>query len=89
MKYKWRKKYTKQEAESQIENTLQSYSSQKECVNYWMYWPRTKSDILIEELCWETREDMIKNWIEKLEYMDSKLEYLYKFSPDYRPKLSF
>lgn len=89
MKYKWRKKYTKEEAESQIENILQSYSIQKECINYWILCPRTKSDVLIEALCWETREEMIKNGMEKLEYMDSKLEYLYKFSPGYRPKLSF
>lgn len=89
MKYKGRKKYSQKEAGEAIEQAMQMYYTYCECVLYWETKPRTRSDVLIEAMCNETREEMIKEGKKKIEYIKSKLNYLYQFCPDYQVKGSF
>jgi len=89
MKYRGRKKYTYQEAGKMIESTMQQYSTNQECINYWQRMPRSDSDKLIEALTHKTRQEAIKETEEQQEYLYSKLEYLRKFAPDYEIKGSF
>jgi len=51
--------------------------------------PRTKSDILIEALCNQSREEMVKEAKEQVDYCQSKLDYLRRFNRYYRIKGSF
>ncbi len=89
MKYKGRKKYTKEEAEKQMENTAQMICVSRECLMYWTTQPRSRSDKLIEVLCNQTREEMIQEEGKKLEYLNLKMDYLKQFSSEYKLKGSF
>jgi len=89
MKFKGRKKYTQPEAEKRMENTAQMICVSKECLLYWTTQPRKRSDILIEALCNQSREEMIEQEKQKLEYLNLKMDYLKQFSQDYKLKGSF
>lgn len=86
MKYRGLKKYSYKEACDQIENTMQMRSVYIECI---FTWKTKQRDTLIEALCNQTTEEMIKETEKKLEYVDSKMEYLYQFCEGYVPKGSF
>lgn len=89
MKYKGRKKYSEKEAGIMLETTMQQFSANQECINYWKFMPRTQSDILIETLTKTPRDKAIKETEEQQEYLISKMGYLRQFCPDYRIKGSF
>lgn len=90
MKYKWIKKYSKEEAETQIECTCQMITSNRECIWTWekqiKYW---KCDKLIEALCKQTTQEMIEKAEEQNLYLLSKLEYMNQFTENYIIKWSF
>ena len=87
--YKGRKKYSKEKAEEQLELLYQQYSINKECIQYWFYFPETKTDKLIQSLCNKTRKEMINDNLKSNEYIKSKIKYMEQFSPCYIPKGSF
>ena len=75
MKYRWRKKYTSDKAKEEIQMCQMSIETCKECILYF----RIKEDKLIQALVWKTREEIIKENQEKIEFEFSKIEYMNKF----------
>lgn len=75
MKYKWRKKYTPEEARQEIQTCEMSIESWQECILTFTL----KEDPLIQALVRKTREEIIKENQERIEYDFSKIEYMKKF----------
>lgn len=89
MKYRGRKKYSQAEAETMLENTMQLIKVNEECILYWKTCRPSRTDRLIEALCNQSREEMIKQNEDQLEYLYDKFEYMKQFAPDYKLKGSF
>lgn len=75
IKYRWRKKYTKKEAEQQIQMCQMSIESCNECILSF----RLKWDTLIQALVWLSIEQIIKENQEKIEFEFSKIQYMNQF----------
>ena len=75
MKYKWRKKYTPEEAKQEIQTCEMSIEGCQECILSF----RFKEDPLIQALVWKTREEIIKENQQRIEYDFSKIEYMKKY----------
>ena len=86
-KYKGRKKLTPQEAKEFLDNTYQMLYTFTEQVQYLKTQPRSKSDILVEALCGQTREEMVRETEGQIEYCLSKIEYGKQFLPNYMPNI--
>ena len=75
MIYKWRKKYTPEVARQEIQICEMSIQGCQECILTFTL----KEDPLIQALVWKTREEIIKENQERIEYDFSKIEYMKKF----------
>lgn len=76
MQYKWRKKYSNQEARDQIEICrvqIQNNLEELMIADSWTYSP------LILALCWQTLEEVKAQAYEQIEYIESKIQYLNQF----------
>ena len=76
MKYKWRKKYTSEDAKIQIECTLMNMQNYQEEI---LYAKAGKYSPLILAITNNTIESVIENANSKIEYGISKVEYLKQF----------
>ena len=75
IKYRWRKIYTHDQAKEQIQLCQMSIESCNECILTF----KIKEDHLIQALVWKTREEIIKENEEKIQFETSKIEYMNNF----------
>jgi hypothetical protein len=75
IKYKGRKTYTEQEAKEQIQMCQMSIETCNECILSFII----KEDKLIQALVNKTRDEIIKENQEKIEFESSKIDYMKQF----------
>lgn len=87
---KYRKKFTKEEAESAMESIRQSISVNNEHLWYITTQKQTQTDRLIQSITgFKTKEETIEMIEKELKNLWEKYEYCKKFSPDYKTQGSF
>lgn len=77
MKYRWKKKYSREDALSEIQSCQMSIQTSWEYIVSVYQW---KVSPIILAMCHTTPEESIEQEIEKMDYQRSKIEYLRQFT---------
>ena len=86
---RFRKILTEKEAGDWIESSMQSLSTNLECIYLWRMSKPSRADSLIASLCDKTKDEMIADADKQNAYLQAKIDYAKQFCPDYKIKGSF